>query len=167
MNHRKRAVTALAVVAIVASTAAGLGYLAATMDTTTADESADENVVPIHDAGTTGENVSVGVLDVTGFDLEHRALEDRVAGKASFGTDAVAVNSGDRHGTSAAVTVAGTAPDASLYLVTFETADDYADAVQWLLERDVDVIVAPVADAGTLGDGTSPIGEATIGTHSS
>ncbi|RQH01188.1 S8 family peptidase [Natrarchaeobius oligotrophus] len=167
MKHGKFAVVLL-VVAIVAATAAGLGYLAVTIDATTGDESVDEAIVPgdetvepIHDAGTTGENVSVGVIDVTGFDLEHRALEDRVAGEASFGTDAAAVDSGDRHGTSAAVTVAGTAPDASLYLATFETADDYAAAVEWLLDEDVDVIVAPVSDAGTLGDGTSSIAEAT------
>ncbi len=154
----------------VATLSGGLAYLAITIDdeATTADDDLEEvthtaegAIGEVHESGITGENVSVGVLDVTGFDTDGTTLSSRLNGSRQFGEDVRPVESGDSHGTATAATIARIAPDAELYLGTFETADDYAAGLEWMLEQDVDVVVAPVAYAGTLGDGNSRMATAT------
>lgn len=115
----------------------------------------------LHDVGVTGTNVTVGVVGVTGFDVDSPALSGRVAATRSFGPSSAVRNGGRAaHGTAAASIVAATAPDASLTLATVETAGQFRAAVAWLVERDVDVIVAPIGFYGTAGDGTSPVARA-------
>ena len=154
----------------VATLSGGLVYLSVTIDdeATTANDSlesanytAEDAIDELHEAGITGENVSVGVLDVTGFDTDRAALSSRVNDSREFGEDARPVEAGDSHGTATADTVARIAPDAEMYLGTFETADGYASGLEWMRERGVDVVVAPVAYAGTLGDGNSRMANAT------
>jgi len=109
-----------------------------------------------HDAGVTGEGVSVGVVDVTGFDTAAPALRGHVAAARAFGSGATVDNGGrDAHGTAAASVVARVAPDADLYLASFESPRSYEDAIRWLRVKDVDVIVAPVSFYGTAGDGSA------------
>ncbi|ELY94403.1 subtilase family protease [Natrialba hulunbeirensis JCM 10989] len=167
---RTEVVVVLCVLLLISAFAGGLGYLALAIgdgastsnEPTAGTIGVDETIEPIHATGTTGGNVSVGVLDVTGFDLEYPLLEDRVVAATGFGNNAAVDNSnGGSHGTAVAATIARTAPDADLHLVTFETADDYEEGLEWLVDHDVDVIVAPVADAGTLGDGNSQLARAT------
>lgn len=149
----------------ITSLGAGVGYLAISIENQPpAQQPTNSSAVPpavqnIHESGLTGENVSVGVLDVTDFDTDQQLLADRVVETAHFGEG----SGGSRtsHGTKAAVTVARLAPDADLYLSSFESAEDYTAGLKWLIEQDVDVIVTPVAYAGTLGDGTSRMARAT------
>jgi hypothetical protein len=109
-----------------------------------------------HAAGVTGEGVTVGVVDVTGFDTAHPALSDRVRGARAFAPgDDVANGGRNDHGTAAAVTVARVAPDASLYLATFDRPAGFQRAVEWLVARGADVVVAPVAAYGAADDGSS------------
>lgn len=155
----------LLVVGGVSVVAGGLGYLAVTVDGG-AGQPTDETTVPesiaaVHDAGITGENVSVGVLDVTGFETDTGALDGRVVETRQFGAGGDAVGGDRSHGTATAATIARLAPDASLYLGRFETVEEYAAALDWLVEQDVDVVVTPVAYAGTLGDGASELAQAT------
>lgn len=123
----------------------------------TAIEAGDDGLRRVHTAGITGENVSVGVVDVTGFDSSHPDLDGRVVDARSFGSGVHVDGGSASHGTAAASVVARTAPDAQLYLATFGSPDDYERAVAWLLSEDVDVIVAPVSFYGTPGDGTSHV----------
>jgi len=155
----------LLVVGGVSVVGGGLGYLAVTIDSGPAQQ-ADETAVPesiarVHEAGVTGENVSVGVLDVTGFETDTDVLDGRVVETKQFGSGGGAVGGDRTHGTATAATVARLAPDASLYLGRFETVEEYATALDWLVEQDVDVVVTPVAYAGTLGDGRSELARAT------
>lgn len=98
----------------------------------------------VHDEGITGEGVRVGVID-GGFQTGHTAIDDQVAGYRSF--DRRGTASGQiaaTHGTAVAEVVGETAPDSDLYLADVgnaPTGDDYAEAVDWLLANDVDVIV--------------------------
>jgi len=167
MIRNERVLILCAIVVVVGSLAGGLGYLAVSVDSTPADAGdepanwTDQPIESVHEAGVTGENVSVGVLDVTGFDAEHRLLEERVVDIQGFGDGSSLSDEQHSHGTATAVTVAQTAPDADLYLGTFETPDDYEAGLEWLLEEDVDVVVTPVADAGTLGDGSDRLSQAT------
>ncbi len=120
------------------------------------EESSD--LAAVHAAGISGANVTVGVVDVTGFDTTRPVLSDRVVAARSFAPGETVRNGGRTgHGTAAASVVARTAPDSDLYLATFDTADGYEAAVRWLIEADVDVVVAPVTFYGKPRDGTSNV----------
>ncbi|WP_135827465.1 S8 family serine peptidase [Halorussus halobius] len=121
--------------------------------------SVDPNVSTVHAAGITGENVTVGVVDVTGFDADASALDGRVADARAFESGGSIDDDTTDHGTAAAETVARVAPDADLYLATFDSPEGYERAVEWLVAEDVDVVVAPASFYGTPGDGTSRVAE--------
>jgi hypothetical protein len=110
----------------------------------------------LHAAGVTGSNVSVGIVDPTGFDTESRAIAGQVAETRGFGAGPVH-ETGEAHGTATAAVVSRTAPDASLHLARVDGIDSYREAVDWLLRENVDVIVAPVSFYGQPGDGTGPV----------
>lgn len=157
----------LLVVAGVTAVAGGLGYLAVTIDDRSArQEFGNATAVPgaveqLHEAGITGEDVSVGILDVTGFESDPEGLARRVVETRQFDTGTPAAGGRNDHGTATAVTIARMAPDADLYLGTFGTVDQYSTALAWMVEQGVDVVVVPVAYAGTFGDGRSRIARAT------
>ena len=81
MASRRNLLPALLVVIVgITTVTAGLGWIALSASVGDADRmlstgqstdpaSVDEAVVSLHEAGVTGENVTVGVLDVTGYDL--------------------------------------------------------------------------------------------------
>jgi hypothetical protein len=110
-----------------------------------------------------GDGAAVAVLDPTGFDVEDPLLDGRVAATASFARDEpleIGNGGSDDHGTASARVVASQAPGASLYLANFRTAYDFERAVEWALEQDVDVIVAPTVFHAKPDDGTAPVSEA-------
>jgi hypothetical protein len=110
-----------------------------------------------------GDGVDVAVLDPTGFDVEDPLLEDRVVATASFSRDeSLDVDNGgaNGHGTASARVVASQAPGASLHLANFRTALDFERAVEWAIEQDVDVIVAPTVFHAKPDDGTAPVSRA-------
>jgi hypothetical protein len=168
--RRTLAVVVLGVVVLAGS----LGLLALSLSadggqSTDAGQSADPTdpiagrhvgsaVSTLHEEGATGENVSVGVVDVTGFDTESDALAGRVREARAFGEASVSGDSAS-HGTAAAETVARIAPDADLSLATVDSPTSYRRAVEWLVAQKVDVIVAPVSFYGMPGDGTSSVAE--------
>jgi subtilisin family serine protease len=116
----------------------------------------------LHDRGVTGENVSVGVVDVTGFDTGDPAVAEQTVAARAFAPGETVANDGRTdHGTAAASLVTATAPDADLYLASFDTPAGYRRAVAWLLREDVDVLVAPVAFYGRAGDGSSAVARVT------
>lgn len=167
---RTRDVLAVFVVVLgVITLTGGLGYLAVTIDDRNADTEyssqtdqtalqTETAIAELHVAGITGENVSVGVLDVTGFETDRATLGDQVVATRQFDETGNTMD-GDAHGTATALTIARMVPDADLYLGTFETFDGYAAGLEWMLEQDVDVVVAPIAYAGTIPDGTSRLSE--------
>jgi hypothetical protein len=99
-----------------------------------------------HAHGVTGEGVTVGIVG-RAFDTDSPAVDGQVVERRRFG-DRQAVDRRTAHGTAVAEIVTETAPDANIYLAgvgSRPTTGDYADAVEWLVERDVDVVV----DAGS------------------
>lgn len=146
-----------AVVLLVGATA-GLGLTTTTPESGAVDDgdsgagpvSADASLDALHAAGITGSNVTVGAVDVTGFDRDEPVLAGRLGGARAFGPDATVTADGETHGTAATRTVAAVAPGADLYLASFDESDDFTSAVRWLVARDVDVtVVVPPADAAT------------------
>jgi hypothetical protein len=172
MASRRNVLLALLVVIVgITTVTAGLGWVALSSSVETpdrppateprGDHGVDSAVVALHEAGVTGESVRVGVLDVTGYELTREEFEGHIADTGRFGDDAPAVNGGNVHGTAAASTVARIAPDSDIYLATFATPDGYEAALEWMVDEDVDVVVTPVAQLGTLGDGESRLAQAT------
>lgn len=160
----------LTIAALVAVLVVGIG-LAAVSVSTTGDPSAPDNrggptnatigLERLHASGVTGEGVTVAVVGVTGFDTDHPALAGRVVEARSFASGETVRNGGRTdHGTAAASLVARTAPDADLYLATFDTAEEFGRAVAWALREEVDVVVAPVEFYGVPGDGSSGVADA-------
>ncbi|KZX46429.1 S8 family serine peptidase (plasmid) [Haloarcula sp. KBTZ06] len=163
---RDRTVLLLAVVAIVSLTGS-IAMLAVAGPTDPRPDRADAASVSVsdgaagrfarlHTAGVTGSNVSVGIVDPTGFDTESETIAGQVTETRSFGGGSVD-DTREAHGTATAAVVSRTAPDADLYLARVDSVDSYRQAVNWLVQADVDVIVAPVSFYGQPGDGTGPV----------
>ncbi|WP_132058207.1 S8 family serine peptidase [Halorussus amylolyticus] len=157
--------TTLTVVAVgVFALAAGIGLLATSLSVGSPSSAPDgvhgvgPDVSRLHAAGATGENVTVGVVDVTGFDTSTDALDGRVTEARAFdGSENVQNGGHNAHGTAAAETVARVAPDADIHVATFDSSDGYRRAVEWLVAEEVDVVVAPVSFYGKPGDGSSSV----------
>ena len=105
-----------------------------------------------HKAGYTGDGIRIGVLDL-GFagyeDLLGEELPDQVS-IAQFGwydTDEV-------HGAACAEIIHEVAPDAPLFLAWYDGSDpSFGDAVEWLLDQDVDIISHSAGTPVTPRDG--------------
>ncbi|SFG71040.1 Subtilase family protein [Halopelagius inordinatus] len=118
------------------------------------------NVSALHEAGYTGENVTVAVIDVQQFDLDHPAYADRVVATRDFTGRGIDGRGG--HGTATAELVGETAPNASVVLVRVNYLWQFYDAVEWLeTETSTDVVSMSLGwyNAGPL-DGTSEMGAA-------
>jgi len=112
----------------------------------------------LHNEGYTGESVAVGVIDVTDVDGSQPAVADGLVESRKFGDGGDIFGGGARtvdHGTAATSLVSSVAPDAELYFASIDDERSFEAAVDWLLDADVDVIVAPVSFYGKPGDGTS------------
>jgi PGF-CTERM protein len=84
----------------------------------------------LHARGYGGANVTVAVIDVDQFDLDHPALKGRVAKTRDYTPYGIDGTGG--HGTATAELVAETAPNASLVLVRVNSLVDFYRAVDWL-----------------------------------
>ncbi|MEF8852691.1 MAG: S8 family serine peptidase [Haloarculaceae archaeon] len=116
------------------------------------------------DAGDpTGADVTIAVLDPTGFDVDDPRIRDSVGATASFaarGESSVGNDGFDRHGTASAILVNRVAPDADLLLANFRTAYDFTRAIEWALDRGADVVVAPTVFYAKPDDGSAPVSRA-------
>jgi hypothetical protein len=111
----------------------------------------------------TGAGVTVAVLDPTGFDVEDPRYSEDVEATASFASreeSSIGNDGFDQHGTASAALVGRVAPDADLLLANFRTARDFTRAVEWALEADADVIVAPTVFYAKPDDGSVPVSRA-------
>jgi hypothetical protein len=156
VSSRRLLLLSAFVVAVLLGTIGGLAVLGPTPadpvspNATTVDR--------LHEAGITGENVTVGVVDVTGFDTDRAGLADNVVAARAFAPGETIRNGGRTgHGTAVASVVASTAPNSSLYLATFDTVEGFEAAVAWMLRDDVDVIVAPTTFYGRFSEHDSTV----------
>jgi hypothetical protein len=120
-----------------------------TEPTTTVSSPPLTGIESLHRAGVDGEGVTVGVIG-TQFDAGTHSLGESVADHQRFASNGPIQSSAstllaqDTHDTAVAEIVARTAPESELYLADVgreATPERYAEAVDWLLENDVDVVV--------------------------
>lgn len=93
--------------------------------------------------GITGQGVRVGVIG-SAFDADNEVIAGQVAAERRAHPVRQLRNARTAHDTAVAEVVSRTAPGADLYLAgvgSSPTPESYAEAVEWLLEHDVDVIV--------------------------
>ncbi len=94
-----------------------------------------------HDAGITGEGLRVGILDL-GFDNYERLLGEELPDKVTYMKFGIRRDGGEVvHGTACAEIVHEIAPEATLVLAEYGGDDaSFGEAVDWLVEQDVDII---------------------------
>jgi len=99
--------------------------------------------------GVDGQGIVVGVLDA-GFEGYQQLLGSELPAQVitkSFGTDIT--GGGEAHGTAVAELVHDVAPAATLVLVAYGSTLDFEDAVQWLVQNDVDIITTSTGSSLT------------------
>jgi len=151
--------TTVVVAVVVFALLGGLAAVAVPDVDGTANASVDGAAVDgVHASGVTGEGVDVAVLDPTGFDTDDDRYADDLAAARAFGPSArVGPGVGESHGTRAAREVSDVAPDADLYLASFDGDDGYGRAMAWAVREGADVVVVPAAFHGKRGDGRSTV----------
>ncbi|WP_239524471.1 S8 family serine peptidase [Halogeometricum borinquense] len=95
-----------------------------------------------HTNGITGEGVTVGIVGKS-FDTDAKTIASHVADDRRFGGRRRS-HRDTSHGTAVGEIVTSTAPKSELYLAAIgsePTPERYHEAVRWLVEHDVDVIV--------------------------
>ncbi len=148
--RRLRAYAAVLAVVLVTTSAAGVVAESERRDgrLPTADVLGGEQATSVDSATAGSDPVRVGVIG-TAFDPERGTVAPRVAASRRIGGPALPFARGPTgHDTAVAEVVAEQSPAAALYLAGVgprPTAERYGGAVEWLLERDMDVIV----DAGS------------------
>ena len=101
------------------------------------------NAERLHEAGVTGREAAVGVLDFGFQDYAALVRSGRLppaAAQRAF-NDSGTVENGNRHGTACAEIVHAVAPDARLFLAAVDgRTDQVMNAAWWLAEQGVDII---------------------------
>lgn len=116
----------------------------------------------VHDVGVTGEEVRVGVVG-SRFSPGNERISDSVAGARTFADRSPGWSADSTHDTAVAEIVARTAPDAELYLAGIGLdggPDEYERAIDWLRDREVDVIVDAGSYFPTSADGMARLNRA-------
>ncbi len=130
-------------------------------ETEPVDVALPETIEQLQEDGHTGSGVTVGVIDVTGIDESQPAVADNLVEARRFGDgNGLLRDRSDDHGTAASALVTSTAPDVELYFASADDELSFEEAVDWQLEQDVDIIVAPLSFYGKPGDGSSRVDRA-------
>lgn len=115
-----------------------------------------------HAAGFTGAGSRIAIVDI-GFEGYEALLGSELPDSVevhSCREDEDITAGGVTHGTAVAEIVHEVAPEASLYLLNFDTEVEFADCVDWVVEMGIDVVNMAVGYfASGPGDGTGFINE--------
>lgn len=112
----------------------------------------------VHDAGVTGENVTVAVID-GGFDVTNPEISDQLTDWRNFSSpdNRTMSNTSGEHGTATAELVADTAPNASIIPITVGSQVEFYEAIDWIEQNtSADVVTMSMSwyNVGPL-DGTA------------
>lgn len=107
-----------------------------------------------HTAGYTGIGVKVAILDVGFADYEARMGIELPASMVTHWAPSQGGPGASEHGTKTAEVIYDIAPNAQFYLVNFGTMAEWIDAIDYLINQDVDVVATFGSAAWGPGDGT-------------
>ncbi len=96
----------------------------------------------MNQAGFTGKNIKVAVIDV-GFDVTNPEISENIAEFRSFWYDSTIAGSSPtftHHGTAAAEVIVDVAPDVDLYLYNFVTGLEFLNMVDHIIDEEIDVV---------------------------
>ena len=116
----------------------------------------------VHEGGFTGNGITAAVLDL-GFDQNNIEIKDNISQTKSFRIDSgkpldlKGRNSEYKHGTAVAEIIVDVAPDVELYLFSVGTETEFAEAVDYAIEEDVDIIHMSMGWVNYPTDGKSTI----------
>ncbi|MBI2184673.1 MAG: S8 family serine peptidase [Thaumarchaeota archaeon] len=110
--------------------------------------------------GLNGKGVKVAVID-TGFDTKNPEIAANIKEARSFRADRSIIGDDPRHGTAVAEIIADVAPQAELYLYSFDTLVEFLNVIDYAAARGVKVISTSIgwASVGPY-DGTSRVSKA-------
>ena len=141
--------------------AEGVGFVRAPIRPSTATVESEGkgpiNATWAHDRDITGENVTVAVIDIEGFNLTNPEIRDQVTAHRDFTGRGIGNGTTGQHGTGVAEIVADTAPDAEIVPVRVNSEVQWRNAVDHIRDNtSTDVVVMSLAwfGVGPL-DGTS------------
>jgi parallel beta-helix repeat protein len=100
------------------------------------------NASLVHNNGSRGQGVKVAIIDL-GFGNYQSKLGTELPSTVtvqSFRTDGDITGGGEIHGTAVAEIVYDVAPDAQLYLINFDTDIEFANAVDYAISQNVDIV---------------------------
>ncbi|MFB6253726.1 MAG: S8 family serine peptidase [Halobacteriaceae archaeon] len=127
---------------------------------TTSDGVKTINADRLHELNVTGQGVKIGVITL-GVDPDSSEYADQVAAAKAFHPQGIE-GEDPTHGTAVTEIVSDTAPNASLYLTAFDTSVDYANAVEWLKDKNVDIIVMSISFLFGSDTGSSYVSQVAI-----
>lgn len=124
-----------------------------------------------HSAGNDGTGVKIAIIDL-GFQgypglITDGELPANVT-SASFRTDGDITGGGEKHGSACAEVVYDVAPGAQFYLVNFSTDVELANAIDYIIAQDIDVVSASWSFFGNFrGDGQGAVNDMVQSAHDS
>lgn len=111
--------------------------------------------------GYEGQGIRIGVMDTgfTGYSgLQGSDLPASVQARSFIDGETSVESGNDPHGTACAEIIHDIAPEADLYLARVATSLDIAEAVDWFIAQDVDIISSSIGTYNqTPGDGTGSL----------
>ncbi|HWR26690.1 MAG TPA: Ig-like domain-containing protein, partial [candidate division Zixibacteria bacterium] len=116
------------------------------------------NAIPLNNMGIRGQGVKIAILDVgfDGYQLKRDGNElPASVTPISFRGDGDITGGGENHGTAVAEIIYDIAPDAQMYLINFETEVEFANAVDYAIIQNIDIISMSLGWLGGPFDGTS------------
>ncbi len=114
--------------------------------------------VPFHAAGIMGQNVSVAIIDVGFADIDNAEVTLGPNAQVSFRADGTMGSS--YHGTAVAEVVADMAPLATITAIAVDTEMAVESAIDYVINRDVDVCCMSMGLLGGPYDGSHPVSQA-------
>lgn len=115
----------------------------------------------LHDAGITGENATIAVIDAR-FNPDNEKIRNQVVATKNFGGPGFLNGTDGLHGTATAEITADVAPDANLILISVGDELDFIEAVDWIdQETDTDVVTMSLGWSPVVGplDGSDIISQ--------
>ena len=123
----------------------------------------DLGISEYHDEGYEGQNVKIGILDEGFAGYSSEELAEKLPDIPAENINPISgdIEGGTNHGTKCALVIHAVAPSAELFLcnISFASDENFEDAIDWFIEKEVDIISCSAGRQFGPFDGTGPLAE--------